>query len=513
MLFAGDDERHSRQAHVNPVTATTPVLRIALWAILLAGAAHTTTDPDLWGHVRFGLDMLRDGSIPRVDVYSFTSDRAWVNHEWLAEIVMAGAYRLGGDVGLIVLKLAAIGGMLLIVNSAFRRAAVDAPIVRDAAAAIALVLTLDQMQHVRPQLFSVVAFAALLWCVAAARDGSRRFLLLIPPLFSAWANLHGGWMVGGAVLALWTIGTAVAGRPKDAACLAVAGAAALAGTLVTPYGIELWKFLHDTVGFSRGDITEWQPIYAFGWQGWVRWTVTVTCAGAALIVGGRNARTPERIACLFGLAVAAFLVMRLQAFLAVGTVMLAGPALGHAYQRARENKSLRVTNRAARGTTAVAWCVTAAALAAAAVNITHLQVNRRLMPAPGAVAFLNTQPAGRVLVWFDWGEYAIWHLAPGMRVSIDGRRETTYSAKLQDEHLRFYFDADGGASLPATLSADYVWIPPHLPAASRLDAEGWRRVYEDGDAVVFARRQSPSRERAVMLVAATPPGSATFPGP
>ena len=123
--------------------STKPALRIALWSILLAGAAHTTTDPDLWGHVRFGLDMLRDGSIPRVDVYSFTSDRAWVNHEWLAELFMAGSYRLGADIGLIFLKLAAIGGMLLFVNSAFRREAVDTPIVRDAAAALAHALAPD----------------------------------------------------------------------------------------------------------------------------------------------------------------------------------------------------------------------------------------------------------------------------------------------------------------------------------------------------------------------------------
>jgi hypothetical protein len=135
------------------------------------------------------------------------------------------------------------------------------------------------------------------------------------------------------------------------------------------------------------------------------------------------------------------------------------------------------------------------------------------MPAPGSVAFLNTQPAGRVLVWFDWGEYAIWHLAPRMRVSIDGRRETTYSANVQDQHLRFYFDAAGGASLPAALSADYVWIPPYLPAARRLDAEGWRRVYEDRDAVVFARSEAPVREHTVMLAAAAPPETATFPGP
>ena len=138
---------------------------------------------------------------------------------------------------------------------------------------------------------------------------------------------------------------------------------------------------------------------------------------------------------------------------------------------------------------------------------------RRIMPAPGAVAFLNTQPpgGGRVLVWFDWGEYAIWHLAPRMRVSIDGRRETTYSASLQDRHLRFYFDAPGGSTLATDLAADYIWIPTSAPAARRLDAAGWQRLYQDSDSVIFGRAASRQSKAPVVLAAAAETG--IFPGP
>jgi hypothetical protein len=41
-------------------------------------------DPDLWGNVRFGLDVLRDHAPSRIDHYSFTQDIPWVNHEWLS---------------------------------------------------------------------------------------------------------------------------------------------------------------------------------------------------------------------------------------------------------------------------------------------------------------------------------------------------------------------------------------------------------------------------------------------
>jgi hypothetical protein len=117
-----------------------------------------------------------------------------------------------------------------------------------------------------------------------------------------------------------------------------------------------------------------------------------------------------------------------------------------------------------------------------------------------------------MLVWFDWGEYAIWHLSPGMRVSIDGRRETVYSAALQERHLKFYFDAPGGAELPEELGADYVWIPRTLPAVRRLDADSrWRRLYEGQQSVVFGRDLSAIPSAWVAIDARMQPRM--FPGP
>ena len=37
--------------------------------------------------------------------------------------------------------------------------------------------------------------------------------------------------------------------------------------------------------------------------------------------------------------------------------------------------------------------------------------------------------SGNLWTSFDWGEYAIWHFGPVLRVSIDGRRETVYPTR------------------------------------------------------------------------------------
>ena len=45
-------------------------------------------------------------------------------------------------------------------------------------------------------------------------------------------------------------------------------------------------------------------------------------------------------------------------------------------------------------------------------------------PEPDAVDFMRErQMAGRIVTYFDWGEYAIWNMPAGFKVSMDGRRK------------------------------------------------------------------------------------------
>src|SRR5262245_30284221 len=83
----------------------------ALAGRLLALAAacfictHARVDPDLWGHLRFGLDTASSHRLSITDPYSFTQDVPWINHEWLSETTQAIAYRTGGVLGMMLLKV------------------------------------------------------------------------------------------------------------------------------------------------------------------------------------------------------------------------------------------------------------------------------------------------------------------------------------------------------------------------------------------------------------------------
>ena len=255
-------------------------------------------------------------------------------------------------------------------------------------------------------------------------------------------------------------------------CIPPRGALSALATLVTPYGWEIWRFLADTVAFSRADITEWQPVYVLAPRAAALW-----CAAAALAVlgiahGRRKPWPTERWAVVAALGMGSFFVSRLLAFFALATLFLLGAAITESFRRRRA--STPATPQAkARASVAVvavvAVSVTLAALGSVITNVGRVEIDPRMTPEADAVSVLRERSNGeRVLVWFDWGQYAIWHLSPGMRVSIDGRRETVYSANLQNRHLRFYFDVPDGATLPRDIAADYIWIPRTLPVVRRL---------------------------------------------
>jgi hypothetical protein len=110
-----------------------------------------------------------------------------------------------------------------------------------------------------------------------------------------------------------------------------------------------------------------------------------------------------------------------------------------------------------------------------------------------------------MVVWFDWGEYVLWHF-PQLAVSIDGRRETVYSESTLLAHQDLY---SGGATARAyldELSPDYVWLPAVLPVSRLMARWGWLAIFESERSTIWARRSGNYRPADAVL-------PACFPGP
>jgi hypothetical protein len=132
------------------------------------------------------------------------------------------------------------------------------------------------------------------------------------------------------------------------------------------------------------------------------------------------------------------------------------------------------------------------------------------LPEPAAIGYIKRhQLQGRMLTWFNYGEYAIWHLWPAIRVSNDGRRETVYSDAVRREHTAIYAGKDGALEALARLDPDHAWLPVESPMIARMEAAGWRTVFRGDRSVVLSRRPV-VEARSMPVPVAT---SRAFPGP
>jgi len=464
-------------------------VRSFLLLIVLLGLAvtisGTTADPDLWGHVRFGLDILDTREISQTDPYSFTSDRAWVNHEWLAEVLFALAYRAAGPFGLNLLRLSIIAIVLALV---WRRLA---PVANSFFVVIAMVVTVVgivwRVYPVRPQLFSVLMFALLLYCLTRFdTTRSARTLAAIPIITGLWANFHGGWIVGLGTLGAWTAMRIVFTdrTPRTAALLLGTSAAALATTLLNPYGVGLWAFIQSTVGLGRPLISDWLPMFKLPPAFWVAWIVPSAILVVACVRLGRRI-DPAYVAIAALLGIGALRVSRLDAFFALAVVFLLLPAWIAATAPSGAADRPRRRSRLIAALTVPA---VAAALLAVSTRLTRIDVRPSFVPELEAETYVRSHRlAGRMLTWFDWGQYVIWQFGPQVQVSMDGRRETVYSDAMFAAHMRFYSGEDGAVGYPDAIGADYIWIPKRLTVASALRAAGWRAAFEGPESLILVR--------------------------
>jgi hypothetical protein len=100
---------------------------------------------------------------------------------------------------------------------------------------------------------------------------------------------------------------------------------------------------------------------------------------------------------------------------------------------------------------------------------------------------------GKLAVWFDYGEYAIWHLSPHVRVSLDGRRETVYSeAALQEQRALSRGDAEGLSFIVRT-RPEYLWFPSsNGRLKSSLAAMGYRLDIDNARTFLAVRADLPA---------------------
>ena len=466
-------------------------------------ASQTFADPDIWGHVKFGQDILQSGSITDRDPYSYlTSGEVWINHEWLAEVIFAAVFAFGGSPALILMKAGLTFLTLGLVYWHLLRHGLSA--LRGGIVLMFAVLLISPfVRIIRPHVFTYLLFVVTLLFLDRADRGRLRWLWGLPIVFALWVNLHGGFLAGFAIVIVWSfvhIAAAVYRTHKIcSSILAFGGSAIVAAvaTLLNPYGVRLLDFLVQPATFIRPEIIEWQPTKIMSPYG-VIYLMFLLMAMAGCLYS-RKERRPGPMAVLCCMALAPLVAYRHGPLFGLAIPLLAGEHIGDAWNR-WSSKARSVLE--GRSELWVERCLAGLAVAGASVAL-YLSFPYtkciRIDPVRGtsfparAVAVLGKSGAeGNLAVAFGWGEYAIWHLSPRFKVSLDGRRETIYSDEVRKENLNFAFGSGDWDKLIRDRDTHMALVQKSLPVFNLLKlVPSWALVYEDSLSAIFAKRGSP----------------------
>lgn len=460
---------------------------VGAYLFYLAAGEILLRDSDTLWQIKVGQWILAHGAMPTTDVFSFTRTGApWISSSWLSQVLFASVY--GGDwAGPVILSSIAIGLTVAIFLTLLRPHFDPARAIL--IAALALLLSTTHLLA-RPHLLALpvlLAFVGGLMAAADRRTSPSWFLL---PLMTLWANLHGGFVLGLALIgpigleAVWS--AEPARRRQLVLRWGLFGLAALAASCVTPYGpgslLGAMKIL--SLGKLLNLIGEWKPadFSTFGF-------FEAALLGLIGLASYRKLTlSMPRILLLLGLIwIALSHVRNIELFAFIAPLVLAKPIAEQWGTKGSATSHVEET----RAAPVVTILATIAVLIGATVTTTLFVARHPFKFLPNvqpaaAVDLLQQRHAERVFSTAPFGGYMV---SRDMKVFIDGRAEL-YGEKFVVDYYDALDARDVGRLLALldTYRIDATLLSVDSPAGQVLDhMSGWKRLYRDDIAVIHVR--------------------------
>lgn len=470
-------------------------------------------DPDMWWHLKTGQIIWTTHTIPTTDLFSYTTNHhAWVPHEWLAQLSIYAAYRFGGYSGMMlwlcffsaVLLLAAYAACWLYSGNSKMGWAGAMIVWFGATVGLAI----------RPQMLGYLLLILELLLLELGRTRSPRWFLGLPPLFAFWVNCHGSFFLGIAIAGILYFCSffnfqadpleATRWQPRQRWMLAAALALSIAALWINPVGTQqvlypLNTMLRQPINLSQ--VQEWQPLQLNGVRGF----------GFLAILGSVCLILIARRSLLFWhelllLAVGAELAIRHDRMMFVFGI-LAAPVLARMLAPFWSGDKGAPDHPAAN---ALLLAVAGLVVVWAFPSQHSLQQQVEANSPQKAVLFLETHPlGGHMLNDYGYGGYLIW-AAPQYPVFLDGRADVFEWTGVLEDFAQWATLKSDPNTLLNKYRIDFCVLNRESPMAHVLPVmQGWKRVYEDNQSVIFAR----SGATAAAAPAATRPNAWPLSGP
>ena len=459
--------------------------RAVLCATLLTCAialAPNVPDPDLWGHVQYGRDWLTQG-FHTTTTYSFTAKGyRWVNHENLAELIVALGMDALGPIGMLIAKCLAGLGVIGLIMWRAKRAGLG--LITICVTSLLVAINLTYFWPMRPQLLTWLCYTLLLallsWCfqgwegrgwlrwLEANRVGTTpigpeyssyrlRWLWLAPVILCVWANSHGGFIAGYCIYVAY-LGLrgieAFACRGRESfgllrrfAMMIVAGGLA---TLINPYGPGLHLWMVGSLGTPRPEIMEWRRPEMFTTLMLPLWLIMFTWFAVLLLT--RRSRDITHLVIMSLTLWQALSHVRHIPFFAIPFGFWMAIHVESVLRRFNIVRDESDQQRRPAGSMSRRMQWTFATTFAMAflllgfrlyVRLSEMPVERKDYPVAAFQYVADQEFRGRMVVTFNWAQYAIAAFGPrdhsddGLLISFDGRFRTCYPQEVIDMNFDF----------------------------------------------------------------------------
>jgi hypothetical protein len=453
-------------------------------------------DADVWWHLRTGQWIVQHHWVPYKDWFSNSGmGKPWVAYSWLFEVLIYGLFGRLGLVGMLVYVYALMLAITAALHSLVRK--FESRLAYSVALTALALLALAPFYSPRPWLFTILFFIIELnILVSVRRSRSYRALLLLPPLFVLWANLHIQFVYGLFVLVVAALEDPInrllrprtgVGKEEDKSLpvrtMVLVTAACLIALLMNPYHFRIYAIVWDTLRL-RGLYDLISELQAMQFRTISDWLVLLLTLASGFALGRRRAINPFWGLLLLTGAFLSFRSGRDSWFVVIIAVTIISSARGAA-PIARSP-----TLSKAQVLIVVAAVGILLLIAVRTVNFSEDNLQStvaRTYPAGAARIVKERGYPGPLYNQFDWGGYLIWNL-PDLPVSIDGRSNLHNPNRIK-QSLMVWDGQPDWAFDPELAAAHIVIAQKNLPLTQllRLDPR-FEQVYEDQVAVVFVAR-------------------------
>lgn len=471
--------------------------------LLLLPGFSFLQDPDVFWHIRTGQWILENAQFPTVDVFSYTANgKPWVPTEWLSEVFLALAYRSGGWRALVILTGASGAAVIGIVCFyLLRHLRFSVAVGWSALTAVAITPHFLARPHIFSYVLLAIWLVKLLDAYDEGEEGRLPSLRALVPLMVVWANLHGSFTFGLALLYIFAGLLFLQGlRRRDrATCRHIVLTACIVSVsaLATPYGtsaafmtLELLdlKFTIPRIVELRSPDFQEHRAHLFLFVGLLA-AITATGArlkGARLIVFG--------LILFTGLSYLRGLVM----FFLLAPLLFARPMSETVvWLRTQFSGDATADGTASdpvfeffrkRVIAVPVFCAVLASLTTLSLLWREDILPPKRMAPQAALDFARSAKlAGNVFNSYSFGGFLLFSDIPTF---VDGR-----ALPFGDAFLRRYFETVNLVDIDAAFRTldeykiSWVILNPAEPLSKALSqSPHWNRAYADSYAVVFTRR-------------------------